>query len=162
MNRLNGISWLKQRLSALIEREIKKAADDIKECDQNIYDNEAYYGLGGGHATQYEKAKQRRKEYIEQLEALKKSHGEAVILDEITLYKYYCPDCKEAILMNHRVKNMIDCPLCQRTLFLSNDYENMKIVRGSRFCKVGSSYIKLTSEGILLDSIKAGDTNDEN
>ena len=135
-----SIEKIKQRIEALIDREIAITQKEITEFEEKIRGNGQCYGLGGWD-TQFNKAKERRETHIEDLEALKKSQGGAVILDNMKLYPFYCPSCQRTIYLddsavkNYR-ENTIDCPLCTRPIYRSAKYIEWKIQRGSRYARL--------------------------
>lgn len=137
-----SIEKIKARIAAVIDREIAIAQKEIAEFEEKIYGNEQFYGLGGWH-TQFSKAKERRENHIEELEALKKAQGGSVILDDLKLYPFYCPSCQRTVYLddsavkNYR-ENTIDCPLCTRPIYRSGQYVVWKIQRGSRYVRLHS------------------------
>lgn len=137
-----SIEKIKARIAAVIDREIAIAQKEIAEFEEKIYGNEQFYGLGGWY-TQFNKAKERRENHIEELEALKRAQGGSVILDNFKLYPFYCPSCQRTIYLddnavkNYR-ENTIDCPLCTRPIYRSAQYVEWKIQRGSRHARLHS------------------------
>lgn len=85
MNKMHTIQDVKQRIHELIQKEIAKCNKEIEEFEHKIRDNAIAYG-GGGWCTQFEKAKKRREDFIEELQGLERAQGTAVILDEISIY----------------------------------------------------------------------------
>lgn len=88
MNKMHTIQDVKQRIHELIQKEIVKCNKEIEEFEHKIRDNAIAYG-GGGWCTQFEKAKKRREDFIEELQGLERAQGTAVILDEISIYSYW-------------------------------------------------------------------------
>ena len=79
MNKMHTIQDVKQRIHELIQKEIAKCNKEIEEFERKISDNAIVYG-GGGWCTQFEKAKKRREDFIEELQGLERAQGTAVIL----------------------------------------------------------------------------------
>lgn len=132
-----SIKVIKQRIAAVIDREIEIAKKEAAEFEQKKKDNDYVYGLGGWH-RQFEKAQERREQHIEELEALKTAQGAAVILEKLKLYPFYCPDCQQVIYLDDsRVKNYrndtIDCPLCERPIYRSAACVEWNIQKNSRY-----------------------------
>ncbi len=67
-----SIEKIKQRIEAVIDREIAITQKEITEFEEKIHGNEQCYGLGGWY-NQFNKAKERREVHVEELKALKKS-----------------------------------------------------------------------------------------
>lgn len=135
-----SIQTIKQRIAAVIDREIEIAKREAAEFEQKKYDNEYTYGLGGWY-RQFEKAQERRKEHIKELEALKVAQGAAVILENLKLYPFYCPDCQhitylEDSRVKHYMNETIDCPLCTRPIYRSAQYVEWKVQKGSRYAQI--------------------------
>ena len=135
-----SIEKIKQHIESVIDREIAITQKEITEFEEKIHGNEQCYGLGGWY-NQFNKAKERREVHVEELKALKKSQGGAVILDNMKLYPFYCPSCQRTIYLDDSaVKNYredtIDCPLCTRPICRSAKYIEWKIQRGSRYARL--------------------------
>lgn len=69
MNKMHTIQDVKQRIHELIQKEIAKCNKEIEEFEHKIRDNAIVYGRGGWY-TQFEKAKKRREDFIEELQGL--------------------------------------------------------------------------------------------
>lgn len=104
-----------------------------------------------GWCTQFEKAKKRREDFIEELQGLERAQGTAVILDEISIYSYSCPTCQIKVMLNGGYGETVTCPVCERRIYRANDGEVMKVARGSRQAKVNNHYIQLDSYGRFED-----------
>ena len=150
MNKMHTIQDVKQRIHKLIQKEISKCKKEIDEYEHKIRDNAIVYG-GGGWYTQFEKAKKRREDFIEELQGLERSQGTTVILDEINIYSYYCPNCQIKVMLNGRYGETVTCPVCERRIYRANDIEVMKVARGSRVAKVNNHYMQLDSNGYFKD-----------
>ena len=131
MNKMHTIQDVKQRIHELIQKEIAKCNKEIEEFEHKIRDNAIAYG-GGGWCTQFEKAKKRREDFIEELQGLERAQGTAVILDEISIYSYSCPTCQIKVMLNGGYGETVTCPVCERRIYRANDSEVMKVARGSR------------------------------
>lgn len=150
MNKMHTIQDVKQRIHELIQKEIAKCNKEIEEFEQKIRDNAIAYG-GGGWYTQFEKAKRRREDFIEELQGLERAQSAAVILDEISIYSYSCPTCQIKVMFNGSYGQNVTCPVCERQIYKANDREVMKVARGSRQAKVNNHYIQLDSYGRFKD-----------
>ena len=132
-----GIKKLRQRIAAIISKEEAKVRAEIEEFKYKQYGNEQVYGCGGWY-TQYEKAINRRREYLEDLEALSKAQGRAVTLEKLRLYPFCCPSCQITVnLDDNRVKNYmnntIDCPICTRPIYRAAKYVEYDVEKGSKY-----------------------------
>lgn len=138
MNKMHTIQDVKQRIHELIQKEIVKCNKEIEEFEHKIRDNAIAYG-GGGWCTQFEKAKKRREDFIEELQGLERAQGTAVILDEISIYSYSCPTCqikvefkyihvmeigKKGARHHHLVVNRIDTNLLQQAWYKAYEGHN--------------------------------------
>lgn len=150
MNKMHTIQDVKQRIHELIQKEIAKCNKEIEEFEQKIRDNAIVYG-GGGWCTQFEKAKKRREDFIEELQGLERAQGTVVILDEISVYSYSCPTCQIKVMLNGGYGETVTCPVCERKIYRANELEVMKVARGSRQAKVNNHYIQLDSYGRFKD-----------
>lgn len=150
MNKMHTIQDVKQRIHELIQKEIAKCNKEIEEFEHKIRDNAIAYG-GGGWYTQFEKAKKRREDFIEELQGLERAQGTAVILDEISIYSYSCPTCQIKVMLNGGYGETVTCPVCERRIYRANDGEVMKVARDSRQAKVNNHYIQFDSYGRFKD-----------
>lgn len=150
MNKMHTIQDVKQRIHELIQKEIAKCNKEIEEFERKIRDNETVYG-GGGWYTQFEKAKKRREDFIEELQGLERAQGTAVILDEIAVYSYFCPSCQIKVMLSGGYGETVTCPICERKIYRANSGEVMKVARGSRQAKVNNHYVQLDSNGYFKD-----------
>ena len=135
-----SIEKIRQRIEAVINREIAIAQKEIAEFEEKIYGNEQFYGLGGWY-TQFNKAKERRERHIEELEALKKVQGKAVVLETMRLYPYYCPACQLQVTLNDNrernyMEHTIDCPVCTRPIYKSAHYIEWQVQVDSKYAKI--------------------------
>lgn len=131
MNKMKPIAEVKRRINDIIDREIEKTEKEIEDFERKINDNESYYGLGGWY-TQFNKAKERREEHLEELEALKKTQGGYTVLDDVTMYAYGCPACMIKVLLSSEYGEKVYCPICERPIYKTSEREVMKVERGSR------------------------------
>lgn len=132
-----SIQKIKQRITAVIDREIEIAKREIAEFEQKIHDNEEWYGLGGWY-TQFAKAKERREKHIEELKALRRAQGYAVKLETLKLYPWYCPSCQEVIYTTdsrpaHIMNGTIDCPRCTRPIYKAANWTTWNVEAGSKY-----------------------------
>lgn len=146
----DALDDIEQRIHELIQKEIAKCNKEIEEFEHKIRDNAIVYG-GGGWCTQFEKAKKRREDFIEELQGLERAQGTAVILDEISIYSYSCPTCQIKVMLNGGYGETVTCPVCERRIYRANDGEVMKVARDSRQAKVNNHYIQLDSYGRFKD-----------
>lgn len=145
----DALDDIEQRIKEHVQ-EHKAKDHKIEEFEHKIRDNAIAYG-GGGWCTQFEKAKKRREDFIEELQALERAQGTAVILDEISIYSYSCPTCQIKVMLNGGYGETVTCPVCERRIYRANELEVMKVARGSRQAKVNNHYIQLDSYGRFKD-----------
>lgn len=147
---MRGIEKMKARVADLINKEIQKTQKEIAEFEDKIHDNEVYYGCGGWY-TQFNNAKVRREEYLEQLQHFADQQGTTVQVDTIYLHSYYCRRCNTKISLDSNYGEKVHCPVCEMPIYKCNDGEEMKIVRGSRIAKVNGHFVQLASDGRLKE-----------
>lgn len=151
MNKMRTIADVKARIHDIIQKEIDKSNREVAEFERKIYENSVYYG-DGGWATQFEKAKKRREDYIDELKALRKAQGTDTVTDEVTMYAYSCPTCALKVMLNGSYGETVVCPVCERRIYKASDYETMKVVRGSRMAKLSMGGLaQLDSNGRFKD-----------
>lgn len=134
---MRSIAEIQQSIARVIEKEKAITRKEIEDFEKKIHDNEQYYGLGGRY-RQFEKAKERREQHLEELEALEKQQGSLVVLETLRLYPWYCPSCREnTYTTDRRPKNFyndtIDCPRCGRPIYRSARYTSWKVQAGSKY-----------------------------
>lgn len=134
---MRSIVEIQKSMQRVIDKEIAITQKELEEYEEKIHDNNEYYGLGGWH-TQFEKARQRRKDHLDELEALAKMQDSPVVLQELKLYPWYCPSCMETTYttdgrpQNYH-NNTIDCPRCTRPIYRAARYTTWKVQKGSKY-----------------------------
>lgn len=124
----------------------------MKEFREKKVDEASYYGLNRGHSTQYQKAIKRRAQENEELRALSKMvSGRIILTDDVDIYAYYCPTCKEKIMLNTDFGESVICPICERKISRASYKETMEVVRGSRTAAVRDTIILLNSDGTYME-----------
>jgi len=138
---MNTINEIKRRIHRVIEIERGITEREIEDFQTKLHDNDYVYGLGGFH-DRYEKCIEKREEHLEQLDAIDKQAGSALVTEKLVLYPFWCPSCQMEILLRsstcrHTMDgDVIDCPVCQRTLWRSARSKHWDIVRGSEQSEV--------------------------
>ena len=132
---MKAINKIKEHFLSYIIKEQDKVNTEITELRYKQRQNMSDYGLGGPY-TRYEKAIERRKNHIMELDALKKSLNASVVLVPMRFYGYYCPSCSEKIFIQGRNPETIDCPLCTRRIYRDGAYTEWMIQKNSRFTKL--------------------------
>ena len=135
---MNKIEEIKRRINRVIDIEVGITTRERDEFEQKRSDNESYYGLGGPY-RRYSKCIQEREDHLEELEALRKQSGAGLQLTEkLRLYPWYCPSCQMTTYLDDSRSRyggnseIIDCPICQRTLYRAANYVTWDTVKGSR------------------------------
>lgn len=139
------IETIQERINAMIDKEIDRTVKEIDEFSEKIYDNSIAYG-GGGWNTQFEKARERREKHLEELRAMKEGTGRMVLKKTVRIYPYYCPDCKEKYYLPFPARNRdktITCPLCERKIYASAEYEEWEQVKGTHVAKMHNSFVDM-------------------
>lgn len=134
---MRSIQEIQKSIARVIAKEKAITEKEIEEFEQKISDNEQFYGLGGWY-TQFNKALERRQQHLDDLEALQKAQGGAVVLVPMKLYPWYCPSCQETIYTTddrekNYVEHTIDCPHCTRPIYKAANYTTWQVQAGSKY-----------------------------
>lgn len=135
---MNSIEVIQERIRRVIriEREITQRERD--EFAQKKYDEEAYWGVGGNY-SRFQKCQQKREEHLQDLDKLERCVGEYRPTEDLTLYPFYCPTCQMTTYLDAKMsrggRDIVDCPVCNRTLFRSADSVTWETIKGSRRAK---------------------------
>ena len=135
---MNKIEVIQERIRRVIriEREITEKERD--EVQRKKYDEEDYWGTGGNY-NRFDECQRKREKHLEELNALERGFAGYRPTEELRLYPFYCPDCRVTTYLDsktsRRGSDIVDCPLCNRTLFRAADSVTWEITRGSRRAK---------------------------
>ena len=132
---MKTITKIKEHIVSYIIKEQSKVNTEIEELRIKQRSNMSDYGLGGPF-QRYEKAIERRKDQLAELDALKKSLHSAVILVPMRFYGYCCPSCAEKVYIQSRNPETVECPLCGRRIYRDGAYTEWMIQKNSRFTKL--------------------------
>lgn len=132
---MNSISKIKNRIAALLKKEIERSNAEIEELQQKQHDNMASYGIGGPY-NRYEKAIERRRTRIKELEALQKAQGCVIILEPLHMYGYFCPSCSEKVYLTGRNPDTVECPICTRRIYKDGDYTEWNVQKNSQYTRI--------------------------
>lgn len=135
---MNSIAEIMRRIRRVIDIEIGITQREAEKFEEKKHAEESYWGIGGNY-RRYEKCVEAREKHIEELEALKKQSLQDIQLtEELKLYPWSCPSCQMIIYLENSKSRyggnseIIDCPVCSRTLYRSGHYTTWQIVKGSR------------------------------
>ena len=132
---MNSISKIKIRIASLLQKEIEKSNVEIEMLQQKQHENMASYGIGGPY-NRYEKAIERRRVHIKELEAIQKAQGCAVILEPLRMYGYFCPTCSEKIYLTEKNPDTVDCPICSRRIYKDGAYTEWNVQKNSQYTRL--------------------------
>lgn len=139
---MNSLTEIKRRLARVINNEMALTEKELKEFGQKKYEESQMWGVGGNY-RRYEKCEEARQDHLEELKALEKViyHG-ANRTEKLRLYPWACPSCQMVVYMEDQRSRtgggseIIDCPICQRTLYRSGNYTEWETVAGSKRTEV--------------------------
>lgn len=94
-----------------------------------------FYGIGGPY-QRYEKAIERRRNHLSELEALRKTQTSVVVLETLRLYGYFCPSCNEKVYLQGQNPDTVECPICNRRIYRDGVYTEWNIQKNSRFTRL--------------------------
>lgn len=135
---MNSIEVIQERIRRVIriEREITQRERD--EFAQKKKDEEIYWGMGGNY-NRFDNCQAKREQHLQELDALERSFGGYRPTEELRLYPFYCPNCQVTTYLDAKTsrggRDIVDCPLCNRTLFRSADSVTWETIKGSRRAK---------------------------
>lgn len=135
---MNTIEEIRRRIKRVIqiERDITKKERD--KFIQKRSDNESWYGLGGPY-DRYTKCIEAREHHLDELDVLEQQSGHGLVMTEtLRLYPWACPTCQSVIYLETSKSNyggdseIVDCPVCHRTIYRSGHYTTWEVVKGSK------------------------------
>lgn len=132
---MQKITKIKSRLKNILIAEAQRTSNEMDELRQKQHDNMSYYGSGGPY-YRYEKAIERRKEHLNELETTKRALDNVVVLENLRLFGYFCPSCGEKVYLQTRNPETVYCPLCERKIYQDGRYTEWKIQKGSQYTNV--------------------------
>ena len=135
---MNKIEEIVRRINRIIDIEVGITKRERDEYEEKKHSEASYWGIGGNY-RRYEKCVEAREAHLEELEALRKQSTSGVeVTEELRLYPFFCPTCQmTTYLSDSRSRHggnsdIIDCPVCMRTLYRAGNYTTWKTIRGSR------------------------------
>lgn len=140
---MNKIEEIVRRINRIIDIEVGITKRERDEFEEKKHGEESYWGLGG-NTRRYEKCVEAREEHLEQLEALRKQSTHGIQeTEELRLYPFWCPSCQTMIYLSDSKSrhtgegsDIVDCPVCMRTLFRSGQYTTWNVIKGSKYTQL--------------------------
>lgn len=138
---MNSIDKIKERFEKIIDDEIARTEKELCEYVRKQNENISYSGFGGMY-SRYEKAIERRKNHLEELKQLNKQNcGKTVMLEKLTVYPFFCPNCQLRVMLNHNTyrnkrEETIDCPVCYRPIYKTCRSKSWNIEKGSEYAEM--------------------------
>lgn len=136
---MNSISEIRKRINRVIDNEIELTTKERDKFEEKMHDEESYYGFGGQY-QRFERCMQKREKHLEELEQLRDQSSAGLQMTEtLRLYPWACPSCEMVIyLTDGRSRyglgsEIVDCPICQRTLYRSGYSTKWDVVKGSKY-----------------------------
>ena len=132
---MNKIEVIRERIERVIKQEEDITQRELEKWSRKKHEEESYWGIGGNY-RRYEKLEESREAHLEELKALRKGFGSIQETENLVMYPWYCPDCQMTVYLadsssrNHN--DIIDCPICNRTLFRAARRITWEVIRGSR------------------------------
>lgn len=132
---MNTINVIKERIERVIKQEEELTERELEKWTRKKHDEESYWGCGGNY-RRYEKLEDSRKAHLQELKALRKGFGSVRTTEALTLYPWYCPDCQLTVYLSDSTSRnhneIVDCPICNRTLYRAAKRVNWEVITGSR------------------------------
>lgn len=129
---MKKIEIIKEHIFTIIQKEEIKTQSEMEELSRKQHANMSFYGIGGFY-QRYERAIDRRKKHLSELENLRKAQNSVVCLEPLRLYGYFCPSCQEKIYLQERSPETVDCPICSRRIYKDGIYTEWNVQKNSRF-----------------------------
>lgn len=135
---MNTLDEIRKRIDRIIDNEVKLTEKELETFTQKQRDEESYWGVGGNY-RRYEVCINKRQAHLDELEVLRQQSRQGLQMTEtLKLYPWACPTCEMVIYLPDRkcrrggTSEIIDCPVCQRTLYRSGAYTTWETIKGSR------------------------------
>lgn len=135
---MNSMDEIRKRIDRIIDNETNLTNKELEEFTQKQHAEESYWGVGGNY-RRYEACIDRRKEHLEELQIIKKQARAGLQHTEtLRLYPWACPTCEMVVyLTDQRSRRgfgseIIDCPICQRTLYRAGYSTKWETIQGSK------------------------------
>ena len=136
---MNKIDKAKERIIAMLNREISKTRLERAAIVEKMEDAEEWYGQGKRYQAYREKLDKKLQEE-ESLMDMKTRFGGFVPTQEtgfLTMYGFACPSCRMHVyldqdqLMDYQ-NGTVNCPVCGRRIYRDGRSTSWEIVVGSR------------------------------
>lgn len=135
---MNSIDVIQERIRRVIQQERDITTRERDEFRQKKRDEEVYWGLGGNYGR-FEACEEKREKHLKELDALENGFGGVRQTEELRLYPFYCPTCQVTTYLDTKTsrqgRDIVDCPLCNRTLFRGAESVTWEVIQGSRRAK---------------------------
>ena len=135
--RMNHIAVIMIRIRRIIRKEEALTIKERDEFERKMLDEESYWGIGRNYGR-FQKCKEKRENHLEELRQLECDLERARVTEKKILYPWYCPNCNMRVLLESSASrrntgsgDIIDCPVCQRTLYRAARHIEIDVVRGS-------------------------------
>ena len=132
---MKKLEKIKEKILTIIQKEEIKTQSEIEELPRKQQYNMDCYGIGGPY-QRYEKAIERRRNHLSELEALRKTQTSVVVLETLRLYGYFCPSCNEKVYLQGQNPDTVECPICNRRIYRDGVYTEWNIQKNSRFTRL--------------------------
>ena len=135
---MNDIKVIQERILRVIRIERDITTRERDEFRQKKHDEEIYWGMGGNY-RRFEQAEEKREQHLAELDALERGFGGIRPTEELRLYPFYCPTCQLTTYLSVKASRgrneVIDCPICNRTIYRAADSVSWEVIQGSRRAK---------------------------
>lgn len=132
---MKKLEKIKEKILTIIQKEEIKTQSEIEELPRKQQDNMDFYGICGPY-QRYEKAIERRRNHLSELEALRQTQTSVVVLETLRLYGYFCPSCNEKVYLQGQNPDTVECPICNRRIYRDGVYTEWNIQKNSRFTRL--------------------------
>lgn len=132
---MNSMEVIRERIRRVLRIEQSITERERDEFRQKKHDEEAYWGVGGNY-SRFEKCQKKREEHLQELRQLERNLESYRPTETLTLYPWHCPTCRMTVYLDSSASRnhneIVDCPVCNRTLYRAAKRVNWEVITGSR------------------------------
>lgn len=135
---MNSIEEIKRRIKRILDIERRITTRERDEFEEKKRGEEEYWGCGGNY-SRYEKCVEAREHHLGELDVLEKQSGHGLVHTEtLRFYPWACPNCQMVVYLTDSkcryggAGDIVDCPVCSRTLYRSGHYTTWEVVKDSK------------------------------
>lgn len=111
---------IQARVGQIIDDRREQLQKEIDYWKDKLRDTEEYWGFNGPYSQQ-EKALERRKKELKDLEEYARQLEKYTPTKEVSMYVFYCRECYNVFMSNYTPKGeWHECPCCKKMVYDNN------------------------------------------